>query len=379
MASIRSIYPKIDINKADPSEKKDKPIKAASSRKPTQAQSNLSRDDDSNKSISPVLRAKIINNEVVTITFRQEQCPGDVFALTPAIRDLKSAFPNLHLRMQTTAPEIWENNPYITEFSSPTSFDPTPSEIDLKLGYPLIHEANWCAKHFIHGFKEEIERRLGVSFAMKGFKCDVHLSEQEQGWMNQVEQTFNYKGKFWVINSGSKNDFPLKQWSHVRWQQVVDALQGKIKFVQVGEGGHNHEPLHGTLNLLGKTDMRQLIRLCYHAQGAVCHVTMLNHLMSAFEKPCVVVAGGRESSSWEAYNETTYLDTVGNLNCCKSGGCWKSQIEECVAMETPDDWSIENPNRVPPPRAYPKCMNLITSADVVRAIERYYAGGRLEW
>ena len=109
--------------------------------------------------------------------------------------------------------------------------------------------------------------------------------------------------------------------------------------------------------------MRQLIRLCYHAEGAVCHVTMLNHLMSAWEKPCVVVAGGRETAVWESYNETTYLDTIGNLSCCKSGGCWKSKVEDCLWMEG----------------EYPKCMNMITSADVVRAIEKYYIGGRLSW
>ena len=193
--------------------------------------------------IKPALRDKILNNEVVTITFRQDQCPGDVLVLTPAIRDLKIAFPNLHLRMKTTAPQIWKNNPHVMEFSQYNAPDLSPSEIDLKLGYPLIHEANWCAKHFIYGFKEEIEKKLGVSFKTKGFRCDLHLSEQERVWMNQVEQTFNYKGKFWVINSGSKNDFPLKQWSHVRWQQVVDALEGKIQFVQVGEAGHQSHAL----------------------------------------------------------------------------------------------------------------------------------------
>ena len=83
--------------------------------------------------------------------------------------------------------------------------------------------------------------------------------------------------------------------------------------------------------------------------------------MSAWEKPCVVVAGGRESSGWESYNETTYLDTVGNLHCCKSGGCWKAKKEECLWMEG----------------EYPKCMNMITVADVVRAIDKYYIGGRL--
>ena len=313
--------------------------------------------------ISAEIRDKILNNEPVVITFRQRQAPGDILVLTAAIRDLKKKFPNLIIQMQTTAAPIWENNPHVSTHRGPVSVGLPSSAVDMRLSYPLINKANQCAKHFIHAFKEEIEKRLGISFDITAFKCDVHLSDEEKGWTNQAEETFGYSGKFWVINSGSKNDFPLKQWSRVRWQEVVDAVEGKVQFVQVGEEGHNHEPLKGVLDLLGKTDTRQLIRLCYHAEGAVCHVTMLNHLMSVWEKPCVVIAGGRESAAWEAYNETTYLDTIGNLPCCKSGGCWKSKQEECVAMED----------------TYPKCMNMISSADVVRAIEKYYSGGRLTY
>ena len=335
--------------------------------------------DDELPTMGGGLKDLILNGEDVKLTLFQKQSPGDVLVLTAAIRDLKNKFPNLQITMKTTAPSIWENNPHVEAFSDykstpkkeKTHLDTVVDLSDAKEGegveweacYPLVHRANSSAKHFIHGFKEDLEEKLGLPFDITAFKCDVHLSDEEKTWINQVEETFSYSGKFWVINSGSKNDFPLKQWSRVRWQEVVDSLRGKVQFVQVGEEGHNHKPLKGVFDLVGKTDMRQLIRLCYHAEGAVCHITMLNHLMSVWEKPCVVVAGGRESAAWESYNETTYLDTIGNLNCCKSGGCWKSKKEDCLWMEG----------------EYPKCMNMITSADVVRAIEKYYIGGRLSW
>ena len=315
----------------------------------------------------------ILRGKEVKLALLNKQSPGDILVLTAAVRDLKKKFPNLHITMLTTAPAIWEHNPHVDSFGSYSSakkdkdtvvdLSDGKGAVEWEIGYPLVHRANSSAKHFIHGFKEDLENKLGLSFDITAFKCDVHLSDEEKAWVNQVEQTFNYSGKFWIINSGSKNDFPLKQWSRVRWQEVVDSLRGKVQFVQVGEEGHNHEPLKGVFDLVGKTDTRQLIRLCYHAEGSVCHVTMLNHLMSAWEKPCVVVAGGRESAGWESYNETTYLDTIGNLLCCKSGGCWKSKAEDCLWMEG----------------KYPKCMNMITSSDVVRAIEKYYIGGRLSW
>ena len=204
---------------------------------------------------------------------------------------------------------------------------------------------------------------MDIKYDIRSFQCDIHISEKEKGWMNQVEQNFGYKGKFWLLNCGSKDDYPLKQWRRDRWQEVVDRFKGRIQFVQVGETKHDHKPLEGVIDMLGKTDMRQLIRLAYHAQGSVCHVTMLNHLMSVWGRPCVVVAGGRESSTWESYNETMYLDTIGALHCCWSGGCWKSRPKDCKHMEGD----------------YPRCMNMITTDDVVNAIERYYIGGRLKY
>ena len=314
--------------------------------------------------ITPLLRDKLINKKPVTMTLRQGQCPGDILSLTAAVRDFKTKFDNVQLIMRTSAHPLWENNPHIIEAHPFSHKDGSgTTDVDLHLHYPLIEVANQCAKHFIHGFKEEIESKLQVSIPLTAFKCDMHVSEQEKQWDNQVKDAFNYSGKYWVINSGSKNDFPLKQWSHTYWQEVVDSLRGRVQFVQVGEKGHNHKPLVGVFNLLGKTDLRQLVRLCYHAEGAVCHVTMLNHLMSAWEKPCVVIAGGRESAGWEAYNETSYLDTIGALPCCKSGGCWKSKIKDCLWMEG----------------EHPRCMNMIPPADVVRAVERYYIGNRLQW
>lgn len=313
--------------------------------------------------LTPTVRDKLINKKPVTITLRQGQCPGDILTLTAAVRDLKAKFNNVQLTMRTSAHPLWENNPHIMEAHSHSVEEGGQTDVDLNLSYPLINTANQCGKHFIHGFKEELESKLQISFPLTAFKCDVHLSQEEKQWANQVHHEFNYAGKFWVINSGSKNDFPLKQWSHAYWQEVVDALRGTVQFVQVGEEGHNHQPLEGVFNLIGKTDIRQLVRLCYHAEGAICHVTMLNHLMSVWEKPCVVIAGGRESAGWEAYNETSYLDTIGALPCCKSGGCWKSKVKDCLWMEG----------------QYPRCMNMITPADVVRAVEKYYIGNRLKW
>ncbi len=86
----------------------------------------------------------------------------------------------------------------------------------------------------------------------------------------------------------------------------------------------------------------------------------------------VVVAGGREPPHFTAYPHHQYLHTVGALRCCDQGGCWKSRV---VALGDGDPKDQELCIDVV--GDLPRCMHMITSADVVRAVERYYEGGAL--
>ena len=108
---------------------------------------------------------------------------------------------------------------------------------------------------------------------------------------------------FWIVVAGGKSDYTTKWWAPDRYQRVIDHFAGHVLFVQVGESGHAHPPLRGVLDLRGNTTLRQLVRLVYHAQGALCPVTLMMHLAAAVEcppgrvrnRPCVVVAHRRGS------------------------------------------------------------------------------------
>ena len=67
------------------------------------------------------------------------------------------------------------------------------------------------------------------------------------------------------------------------YQQVVDQFQNRISFVQCGEAGHWHPRLERVTDLVGKTSLREFIRLMYHADGVVCPVTFAMHLAAAIE------------------------------------------------------------------------------------------------
>jgi ADP-heptose:LPS heptosyltransferase len=317
------------------------------------------------------------------LILRNHQSPGDIVMLTAAVRDLHRTFPGQFLTdVRTSCGALWENNPHITALR-----DDDPAAELIECQYPLIHKSNQYPYHFIHGFIEDLSTRLGQRILPGPFKGSIFLAPQEKHWMSQVQEITHEPVPFWIIVAGGKADYTIKWWDSVRWQQVVDHFRGKILFAQVGEAMHWHPPLKGVLDLRGKTDLRQLVRLVYHAQGVLCPVTMLMHLAAAVEvkggrplnRPCVVVAGGREPSQWEAYPHHQFIHMNGALFCCDNGGCWKSRtIPLGDGDEKDNNLCIDVvPETAPGPRSLPlpRCMDMITSEEVIRRIELYFAGG----
>lgn len=184
---------------------------------------------------------------------------------------------------------------------------------------------------------------------------------------------------FWLVAAGGKYDITIKWWETRRYQEVVDYFRGKILFAQVGAVGHYHPKLKGVIDLRGRTNLRELIRLVYHAQGVLCPVTALMHLAAAVEvkgdsacsRPCVVIAGGREPAHWEAYPDHQFIATNGALPCASAGGCWKART---VALGDGDERDKPDLLCVNVRKGLPRCMDLIASAEVIRRIELYYRG-----
>lgn len=345
------------------------------------------------------------------VILRNFQSPGDIVMLTAAVRDLHRSQPGkFGIDVRTPCPQLWENNPFITSIAD----DANDVEV-IDCDYPLVHQSNTGPWHFIHGFIRFLSMRLRVNIEPGAFKGDIHLSLEEKAWISQVQEITRELVPFWIIVAGGKLDFSAKWWPNERYQEVVDHFAGRILFVQVGEAGHHHPPLRGVLDLRGKTDLRQLVRLMHHTQGVLCPVTLVMHLAAAVEtrpgmplnRACVVVAGGREPSQWEAYPHHQYIHTNGALLCCDNGGCWKSRVvplgdgdeKDCpenlcedVVNQRTHAWSFRRrhgeqvPSHARAGRTnrrvtdyLPRCLDLITSEEVCRRIELYFNGGALHY
>jgi ADP-heptose:LPS heptosyltransferase len=289
--------------------------------------------------------------------------PGDVLVMSAAIEMLHQQYPQMYLTdVDSPVPAIWENNPRVTKL---VDDDVAIVELD----YPLINRCNQELRHFLEGYVEDLGNKLQIPLRLTANRPFLYFSDEEKGWMSQVEEITRRPTRFWVVNAGVKSDFTAKNWGRANYQELLNGLRGQVTFVQIGSAEHHHPPLEGVIDLRGKTDARQLIRLCYHADGGVGPSTFLQHIMAALEKPYVCILGGREPVSWVQYPRQTTFHTIGALNCCRSGGCWRSRIVPLNDGSTNDQSLCEMPILGQDP--IPRCMALIRPTEVMEAIMRH--------
>lgn len=312
------------------------------------------------------------------IILKNDLSPGDVTVMTATIKALHQTHPKEFITgYRGTAPQLMEFNPYIHPLAR------EEAEV-IKMEYPAIRHSNQRPRHFIEAYANFLGEKLGVDIPIKEFRPDIYVSNEEQRWDSQVKEITNIDHPFWIIVVGGKNDFTVKWWDHLRYQQVVNHFRGKICFVRVGANNHYHPPIKGVIDLHGKTDIRQLVRLTYHSQGVLCPVTFMMHLAAGTptaphlpkNRPCVAINGGREPTHWEAYPWHQFVHNLGSLPCNQEA-CWKSRTFPLFDGDEKDEKGAlcENPIKREGLLTIPKCMDMISANHVIERIYSYFEGG----
>ena len=368
------------------------------------------------------------------IVFSHRRAVGDALMFTCGVRDFKLLFPEIEINVETNFQAVWKGNPYLTHYIKRGN----PGVEFYKVGYPIINNANAASTHFTQGFLfdmiaaadrheplpirlydifsafsngrigdpeievkelmkyksqkegglQQLPENLRKLYTKQESFCavfgrqrpDIHLAETEKK-NNLIKEVYGID-RYWVIAPGGKRDCTAKIWDWRRFQEVVNHFDGQLKFVVIGRSDHLMEKLDGVIDLTDKfnSDLRGLFPLVYHAEGCVSGVSLLMHLAAGMpakrgksRKPCVSIYGGREPITFTAYNTHQLLHTNGAITCCDIGGCWHSRV---VPLQKDPD---KNKRLCTHPvqrdgRTIQQCMNMITSKDVIRAIEVYYEG-----
>lgn len=277
---------------------------------------------------------------------------GDVVMMTPAVRDLHFAFPNeFQTDVRTRFSDVWLNNPYITPIA-----DDAGERIEV--GYPSINNPGSGA--FADAFRLHLSELLNLKIPHTTMNPDIHLTDAEKQ-ASIVTEKFGYAGKYWVINAGYKADVILKHYPF--WQEVADRLKNKVQLVQIGAANDHHTPLENVFNLIGQTSIRELIRVIYQSEGTIGPISAQFVIAAAFNKPSVIVAGGKEPPRWQMFNNHRYLHVCGCLPCAPGNGCWTGKYQDCKSRVGD----------------VPRCFAMISPDEVARNVLLYYDGGILKY
>ena len=329
---------------------------------------------------------------------------GDVTCLTAVPRDLHRLYPGqFDVSVATAHPELWQNNPHVHVMDIGPTVSSVPGYRMISCHYPTVDCSNRLPRHFIEGFHDYLGPALNLNLRCLEFKGDIHLSADERE-SYPVRDAGGEPVRYWLMISGGKQDYSSKWPVREYMQDVVwrfrDTFGPRVRVVQIGCPGHYHPILDGVINMVGRTNLRDVIQLVYHADGCVGPVTFLNHMAAAVPvkrsafpippsphprnpenikagpplRPNVVIAGGREPVQWEQYPGSQYLHTVGQMDCCAHGGCWRSRAQAIGDGDSKDSFhTCLHPVEMKGV-AYASCMARIKPEKIFDAIMGYYKG-----
>lgn len=297
--------------------------------------------------------------------------PGDAIVLSALVRDLKRTYPQMHVGVRVPHMDVFRHNPYVETI---TKRNAPYVELSAK---PGIKQAGTGMKiHFLRALHDAVQRQCKFPVPTLEPKPELYFGPDEGPPLS---------GKYWVMLAGGKANIPLKHWSWESYQRVADGMRAMgLTVVQAGSlgRGHVHQKLEGVVDMVGKTNLREFLVLIKHSAGVVCPVTAAMHAAAACEKPCVVIAGGREEPWWEEYSnrwpgafgpeadgkvrvEHRFLDTLGQLPCCHHRGCWKKLLHGAVENK------CRQVDFGDPRQALARCMSMITPEQVLAAVRSY--------
>ncbi|MBQ7695570.1 MAG: hypothetical protein IJI85_10340 [Clostridia bacterium] len=281
--------------------------------------------------------------------------PGDCWCLTRYVRDFAEQYPEDILSPVVPRPEMFRHNPHfraavpgaeqiVFRFETPRGRRPVWGNID---------PADTMVGEIYAGINELTGREVQVRTPAP----EIYFTAEEKRY-----SLVPLDRPVCIVNAGYKSDIPVKFFGTDNFQRVVDALGDRVLFVQVGasrRGTDFHPRLRGVLDLIGKTSLRELALLVYHADFVLTGISQLHHLAGIETyKPrtCITVAGGREPENWanchlrDGVKWEWIAANADFRSCCENDpafhplpGCWE---RDCASGRVPPCMKSISPERI---------------------------------
>ena len=112
--------------------------------------------------------------------------PGDACTLTAALESLHATYPGRFLTdVRTGCDELFQHNPHVTRLA-----DGDAETVELHYT-ELLNQCDAVPNPFLRGYCYDLGRKLGVPLELTTNRPHVYLSDEEKGWMNQVQDALS--------------------------------------------------------------------------------------------------------------------------------------------------------------------------------------------
>ncbi len=229
-----------------------------------------------------------MNSKVVIKSFNGI---GDLLFVTPTIRKLKEAYPDVVVRVNTNFPALLKGNPYIDSIG-------TINE-GVFLGYPdPIHRKN-PTKHHIYSDWDIVENALGAKIPKPRLKPELYLKPTTKIKRSGVGVQVMHKGHW----------YKKKVWPRF---EELSTMEG-------------FEPIPKVKNVV------DLVNLIASYNAVVCSEGGISHIARAVDTKAVVVFGGFACPHWNGYAEQINIANVYWCSYCYNPSpCEEEPERKCM-------------------------------------------------
>jgi ADP-heptose:LPS heptosyltransferase/ubiquinone/menaquinone biosynthesis C-methylase UbiE len=283
---------------------------------------------------------KKINNPSKILVIRKEM-RGDVTLALPVLKKLKEKFPNSILYFTTDYPEILENFPYVDVVSK--KIPPEKFDFIVNLRYEI----------FPHLARIDAYAQIaGVEISDKDKRNMIYLSDKEVIRGKEILKDLGVfdNEKIVIIHAGKINEY-VRNWDVKNWKRLVNYIKSKYDFKIFTVGCAEDIMIDGTIDLRGKTSIRELFAIISLSHIVLCIDSFVLHIGTMFSIPTIGLFGATESDKVVFLKDTLFAIQA-NIDCA---GCWYRQLPPIYGVAC--RWKR------------PKCMRAISVDDVKNAVD----------
>lgn len=318
------------------------------------------------------------------LILQTETALGDTLVTTGFFKDFKEQFPNYKIYYKVDSNNSYAINQKIDVFKNNSNVSIWNGEhVDMIIEYKCgeYYEKSDVIPCIMNSIIYEIfNKNTGLSVIQNTFNIDVYPTNEEiLNILNKFD--INLSKPICLVCAGVHPSInTVKYVGTKKIQTIIDSLKDKITFIQIGDTGNGYiqNRLNNVINLVDKTNVRDLFALMYYSSFVLTGIHSLLHIASMkskFNKNVYVFYGNRECPEYYStylkldhtkfkllgYDKEKYKKCLNDRCCCLKDitnvNDYNKNLKLCCSVV-----KVEN-------EYIAECMNNINENDIINDIK----------